>query len=118
MKIQKLILALTAIAFLASCSSQSFRVGAQQGRPYEVVGKGEGAATGIMLFQFIPIGQNTKLSRAYDASLRNLQGDDLINTTITESWFWAYVLNGYKTKIEGDVIRYKDDKGHHNRSRN
>lgn len=107
MKIKSIILALTLGFILSSCASQPFQVGAKPNRPYEVVGRGSGQATGIMLFQFIPIGQNAKLSRAYEAAVKQQKGDDLINTTITESWFWAYVLNGYKTTIEGDVIRYK-----------
>lgn len=110
MKIKTIILATILAAMLASCSSLPKKIGAEPGRTYKVVGKGSAEATGIMLFQFIPINQNTKLSRAYDAAKAPLKGDDMINVTITERWFWAYVLNGYKTKIEGDVIKYTDKK--------
>ncbi|MFT5703069.1 MAG: hypothetical protein ACI9TO_000430 [Rickettsiales bacterium] len=108
MKIKTIILALALTSLISSCSSAPKRIGVEAKRPYEVIGKGEAQTTGIMLFSVIPIGQNTKLSRAYDAAVRQAGGDDMVNINITESWFWAYVLNGYKTKIEGDVVRYTD----------
>mgnify|MGYP005610902845 CR=1 FL=1 len=110
MKIKTIILALALISLISSCSSLPKRIGAEPNRPYKVVGKGSGKATGIMLFQVIPIGQNTKLSRAYDVAVKQSGGDDLTNVTITENWFYAVVLNGYKTKVEGDVIKYTDKK--------
>ena len=51
-----------------------------------------------MLFQFIPIGQNNRFSRAQNAAIERNGGDAMINTQVQESWFWAWVLNGYKTR--------------------
>jgi len=73
---------------------------------YEELGEGSGNATGIMLFNVIPIGQNTRFQRAYDNAVRSKGGDAIINPVIKENWFWAYVLNGYSTTVSGTVIKY------------
>ncbi len=83
------------------------RMGPIPGKQYEVIGKAEGRATGIMLFNFIPIGQNVRFQRAYNQAVTEGQGDDLLSPEIDERWFWAYVLNGYVTHVKGDVIKYK-----------
>lgn len=72
---------------------------------YEVLGEGTGSAVGIMLFNLIPIKQNTRFVRAYDAAVQSKGGDRLINPTIQENWFWAYVLNGYITTVKGTVVK-------------
>ena len=100
------ILALLVVAL--GCSSVPKRMGALQGIDYEVLGKAKATAGGFMLFGVIPIGHNSKVTRAYDAAVKKQGGDDLINPTISESWFWAYIGNGYRTTIEGDVIKYKN----------
>lgn len=73
---------------------------------YTVLGEGEGEATGLMLFDVIPIGQNERFVRAYDAAVKSKNGDALIDPTIEEHWFWGYVLDGYSTKVSGTVIKY------------
>ncbi len=101
-----LLLVAGGVAF-SGCASSQVRLGPQAGKTYDVIGKGEGNAGGFMLFHLIPLGHNTKVQRAYDAAVKCRNGDALINPTIKESWFWAYVGNGYRTRIEGDVIKYK-----------
>ena len=96
------------LPLILGCSSVPHRMGALPSREYEVVGRGKASAGGFMLFHFIPIRHNGKIQRAYSAAVRRSNGDDLINPTISERWFWAYVGNGYRTTIEGDVIKYKE----------
>lgn len=103
------ILILAACLILTGCASTPVRMGAMPGRDYEVVGRGNASAGGFMLFQFIPIRHNSKIARAYNAAVQQQEGDDLINPEISESWFWAYVGNGYRVNIEGDVIKYTDE---------
>jgi hypothetical protein len=74
---------------------------------YEVLGEGTGSATGIMLFQFIPIKQNYRFERAYNDALSSRGGTKLLNPVISERWFWGYVLNGYTTTISGTVVKEK-----------
>ncbi len=107
MKKSMCLIAIAACLLMVGCSSVPFRMGPVPGKEYQVVGKGKANAGGFMLFQFIPIMHNDKIQRAYDAAVRQGGGDALINPVITENWFWAYIGNGYRTTIEGDVVRYK-----------
>jgi len=94
---------------LSGCASMSVNMGAppnlQEGKDYTVLGEGEGSSVGIMLFQFIPINQNQRFQNAYDEAVKSKGGDRLINPTIEENWFWAYVLNGYIFKVKGTVVK-------------
>jgi hypothetical protein len=111
MKKINVVLSLGSLALLAAgCVSQplKFPTAEQVGsKPYEIVGEGKGEATGLMLFGFIPIGQNERFVRAYNTAVTSQNGDALINPEIQENWFWGYVLNGYQTHIKGTVIKYK-----------
>jgi hypothetical protein len=100
------------VFFLAvnlGCSSAPLRVPTPNSmvpeKDFVVLGEGEGEATGIMLFQFIPIGQNDRFELAYERAVKSKGGDRLIDPVITEKWFWAWILNGYTTKVKGTVVK-------------
>jgi hypothetical protein len=96
-------------ALLSGCVSQPLKfptVAELKAKSYEVVGEGEGKATGIMLFACIPIGQNERYVRAYDLAVQSKGGDALIDPTVQEKWFWGYILDGYTTTVTGTVIKY------------
>jgi hypothetical protein len=101
------VVVLLIISFTFGCSSMPVRFPAVTETGYEVLGEGQGSSTGIMLFQFIPIGQNERFEKAYRYAVASKGGDALINPVITEHWFWAWVLNGYTTTVRGTVIKYK-----------
>jgi hypothetical protein len=104
----KSILSLATLALLAAgCASQPLRIPTVTKTSYDILGEGKGVATGIMLFNVIPIGQNERFVRAYDEAVKSRNGDALIDPVISESWFWAYILNGYNTEVKGTVIKYK-----------
>jgi hypothetical protein len=42
-----------------------------------------------------------------DYLLRQHGGDELVNITIRDRWFYAWVLNGYKTSVRGTVVKKK-----------
>ena len=69
MKALVLVLLLLFFCLASSCTSAPLRVPTLQNqtasKDYEVLGEGEGEATGIMLFQLIPIGQNDRFELAY-----------------------------------------------------
>lgn len=95
------------VALLAGCHSAPLKIPTVMEKQYDVLGESEGSAMGIMLFNLIPIGQNQRFERAYESAIASKGGDALINPTISERWFWAYVFNGYVTKVSGTVIKYK-----------
>ena len=74
----------------------------------EVIGQVSGKATGIMLFQFIPIGQNDRFAKAYQRALLSATGATrIVDVTIEENWFWAWILNGYSFHLTGTAVRSK-----------
>jgi hypothetical protein len=107
MKKTQCLLTIVAAAFLCGCVSQPLKIGTPKQQNYQTLGEAEGSATGLMLFNVIPIGQNERFVQAYQQAVKSKGGDDLINAEISESWFWGYILNGYSTKIKGTVIKYQ-----------
>jgi hypothetical protein len=90
----------------AGCASQPLKIPTIT-KSYDTLGEASGSATGLMLFNVIPIGQNERFVRAYDAAVKSKGGDALIDPVIKENWFWGYILDGYTTEISGTVIKYK-----------
>ncbi len=70
-----------------------------------VIGPSEGSSVGIMLFQLIPINQNSRFINAYEEAVTKVGGTCIIDPVIEEQWFWAYVLNGYIFKVKGTVVK-------------
>lgn len=89
------------------CASTPLKISNLKPGNYEVLGEGEGTATGIMLFQLIPIGQNKRFVNAYEKAVNSKGGDALIDMEISEQWFWAYILNAYETTVKGTVVKRK-----------
>jgi len=104
-KFTRIAAALLATAVLAGCTGTAMKNQTYSPDQYTVIGHGEGKATGVMLFQFIPIQQNDRFVRAQNAAIESKGGDALINTQVRESWFWAWLLNGYTTTVSGDVVK-------------
>ncbi|WP_260961371.1 hypothetical protein [Pseudomonas citri] len=92
---------------LAGCTGTPMKTQQYDSSQYTVIGHSEAKATGLMLFGLIPIRQNSRFVRAQDEAIKAKGGDAMINTQVQESWFWAWVLNGYTTKVSGDVIKLK-----------
>ena len=106
---KRLIAVSLAVVMLAGCVSMPVNLSTpanlQEGRDYTVLGEGEGSSVGIMLLNIIPINQNQRFQNAYDEAVKSKGGDRLINPTIEEQWFWAYLLNGYIFKVKGTVVK-------------
>ena len=109
MKTKAVILLAVLLFFTIGCASSPLRMSTPNtlvpNKDYEILGEGEGEATGIMLFQFIPIGQNDRFELAYERAVKSKGGDRLIDPVVTENWFWAVILNGYTTKVKGTVVK-------------
>lgn len=109
--LMKMVKALSTIllssVILVGCSGTSMKTQSLDESEYTVLGPGQATATGIMLFQFIPIQQNDRFVRAQNAAIAKQGGDALINVEVQEDWFWAWILNGYQTTVSGDVVKLK-----------
>ncbi len=96
------------ILILTACHSVPLSIPSGPIGPNEKkMGVGEGTARGIMVLGFIPINQNERFVEAYNNALAQSGGARLTDITVSESWFWAYVLNGYTFKVQGTGVAPK-----------
>ena len=93
------------VVLLTGCSSDPLNFRKCDMTNATVLGESEGSAAGIMLFQFIPIGQNSRFDSAYQEAITKRGGTCLTDPVIEERWFWAWVLNGYIFKVKGTVVK-------------
>ena len=69
------------------------------------LGQTFGQDSGVLLFGVIPIGQNSRFEGAYNQAVTKVPGATrLVNATIEEKWFWAWVLTGYKFRVRGEAV--------------
>ena len=101
-----LLVALLAVVAIG-CQSVPVKLETLKPDTYDVVGPAQGSATGIMLFNLIPIGQNERFEGAYQRAIQSKGADALIDIELSERWFWAYVLNGYTTTVKGTAVKKK-----------
>lgn len=99
-------LALSLSVLFAACHSAPLTIKTDPIGPNEKsLGEVEGKSTGLMLFQVIPLGQNTRFDHAYAAALQQRPGATrIVNPVVSESWFWAWVLNGYTFSVRGTAV--------------
>jgi len=108
MKSVGVLLGVFLLVAIAACSSTPVKLPSAAVGPNEkVIGPTEGSSTGIMLFWFIPIVQNTRFENAYGEAVQKAGGTRLTDITISEQWFWALVLNGYIFDVRGTAIGNK-----------
>jgi hypothetical protein len=108
MKAAGLLLGLCLVLFTAACHSTPLKFPAAPVGPNEKeLGKTEATSTGIMLFGFIPINQNTRFEDAMREAAAKAGGTRLTDVTISERWFWAFVLDGFIFKVEGTAVANK-----------
>ncbi|MBH0195678.1 MAG: hypothetical protein HP494_08820 [Nitrospira sp.] len=60
-----------------------------------------------MLFGVVPIIQNTRFENAYQEAVQKAGGARLTDVTISEHWFWAFVLSGYTFTVQGTAVGNK-----------
>jgi hypothetical protein len=108
MKALSIALGMLLLVATAACQSTPVKLPAASIGPNEKsLGQTEGSSTGIMLFGVIPIIQNTRFENAYDEAVKKAGGTRLTDVTISEQWFWAFVLNGYTFKVQGTAVGNK-----------
>lgn len=97
------------VALASGCTGVPYKMANVQPDPatYEVLGRASAKGRGFMVLNVIPVNQNNKIERAVEAAIQSKGGDELIDVSVRESWFWAYVLNSYAVEVEGTVIKRK-----------
>lgn len=108
MKTASLLLGALLLVATTACHSTQVRIPTAPIGPNEKsLGPTEGHSTGLMLFQFIPIIQNERFVNAYNQAVAKAGGTRLTDVTISERWWWGYVLNGYNFKVQGTAVGNK-----------
>ncbi|MDP1947878.1 MAG: hypothetical protein Q8L77_10305 [Nitrospirota bacterium] len=108
MKVASIVLGVCLLLSTAACQSTPMKLPSASIGPNEkALGQTEGSSTGIMLFGFIPIIQNTRFENAYAEAVQKGGGTRLTDITISEQWFWALVLNGYIFTVQGTAVGNK-----------
>ena len=107
MRAQSMLLPFAAILLTLGCSGTPVRIATLPVQPNEeVIGPVTGSSTGVMLFQFIPLGQNDRFGTAYQRALLSASGATrIVDVTIEEDWLW--LLNTYNFTLTGTAVRAK-----------
>jgi hypothetical protein len=93
------------------CASGPTTISPQPPAQYERLGPATGKATGSIgvlstIFNFVPMGLNTRVYRAYDNAVASVPGaTGLIDVTLDESWFWWVIGTARTVTISGEAIR-------------
>ncbi|OQW63726.1 MAG: hypothetical protein BVN28_04150 [Nitrospira sp. ST-bin4] len=108
MKIMGVLLGAVLLFSTAACHSTQVRIPtAPIGANEKSLGQTEGNSVGMLLFGFIPINQNERFEKAYQNAVQKSGGARLTDVTISERWWWGYVLNGYVFKVQGTAVGNK-----------
>jgi hypothetical protein len=108
MKIMGVLLGTALLFSTAACHSTQVKIPTAPIGPNErSLGPTEGVSTGMLLFGAIPIRQNIRFEDAYNKAVQKSGGTRLTDVTISERWWWGYVLNGYVFKVQGTAVTNK-----------
>jgi hypothetical protein len=108
MKIVGLLLGAVLLITTAACQSTQVRIPTAPVGPNEkALGTTEGESLGMLLFGFIPIKQNDRFVSAYNQAVQKAGGTRLTDVTISERWWWGYVIFGYVFKVQGTAVGNK-----------
>lgn len=108
MKVLSVALGLFLLIATAACHSTQVQIPTAPIGPNEkVLGKTEGVSSGKLLFFFIPINQNERFENAYQQAVQKAGATRLTDVTISERWWWGYLINGYVFKVQGTAVTNK-----------
>ena len=108
MRIVTMLLGVVLLVATVACHSTQVRVPTAPVGPNEkALGPTEGSSVGMLLFGVIPINQNERFEKAYTQAVQKGGGTRLTDVTISERWWWGYVLNGYVFKVQGTAVTNK-----------
>lgn len=108
MKTASLLLGVLLLLATTACHSTQVRIPTAPIGPNEKsLGPAEGHSTGLMILGVIPVNQNERFVNAYNQAAAKAGGTRLTDVTISERWWWGYVLNGYNFKVQGTAVGNK-----------
>ncbi len=94
-----------AAAVLAGCSGPFVKIAPVPPPQFVTTGDAHGSACGMLLFNLIPIGYFERAERAYRQAVQRANAEGLLNTTITERWYFVYVGGLYCADVAGVGFR-------------
>ena len=108
MKTASLLLGALLLLATTACHSTQVKIPTAPIGPNEKsLGPTEGLNTGFMILGVIPVRQNERFVNAYNQAVAKAGANRLTDVTISEQWWWGYVLNGYKFKVQGTAVGNK-----------
>lgn len=108
MRILGMLLGAVLLITTAACHSTQVKIPTAPVGPNEkALGPTEGRSLGMLLFGVIPINQNTRFEKAYQEAVQKAGATRLTDVTISERWWWGYVLNGYVFRVQGTAVAEK-----------
>ncbi len=108
MRIMGVLLGVVLLMATAACHSTQVKIPtAPIGANEKSLGPTEGQGVGMLVLGFIPVNQNERFEKAYNQAVQKAGATRLTDVTISERWFWAYVLNGYVFKVQGTAVGNK-----------
>jgi hypothetical protein len=108
MRIAGILLGAALLVTTVACQSTQVKIPtAPIGANEKSLGPTEGTSTGMLVFGVIPINQNERFENAYNQAVQKAGATRLTDVTISERWWWGYVLNGYVFKVQGTAVKGK-----------
>jgi hypothetical protein len=103
MKRTVIMLAIAAVA----CTGTPYRVPTPDYEPtkYVQVGYADGGAGGVLIAGLIPVNYTNTTERAVQQAIAKNGGDAIAELTVTEHWYYAYVMIGRSVRVHGLVLR-------------
>jgi len=99
-------LASTAVALsLAGCTGNFTHLAPPPPPQHVTTREATGSACGVLLFNLIPIQFNDRTERAYQQALQRADAEGLLDTTVTDRWYFIYVGGLYCTDVHGVGFR-------------
>lgn len=108
MRIVSVLIGAVLLIATAACHSTQVKIPTAPIGPNEkALGQTEGSSTAVMILGLIPINHDERHVKAYNQAVAKLGGSRLTDVTISERWWWGYVVNGYNFKVQGTAVGNK-----------
>lgn len=94
------------IGLASGCLSERAMIVAKPHVNAQKLGRVEGTAVGSVFQFLIPIGENSRTTRAYNNALAKAPGATaLTNVTLQENWYWYYLGTLRVITISGEAVK-------------